>query len=68
MPRAESLPGLQSLGLPAFRSGGTVVFLKDGKTLRVDGSGLSAAALPAGLSRGEVAYGVAAAVVACWSE
>ena len=69
LPGARALEGMQSFGLHAFQAtDGHVVFLKDGKTLQVDASGLSGAALPAGFSRVDVAYGVAAAVVACWSE
>ena len=66
---ARALGGMQSFGLHAFQAAdGHVVFLKDGKTLHVDASGLTAAALPSGFSRVDVAYGVASAVVACWSE
>jgi hypothetical protein len=69
LPGARTLGGLQSLGLPGFETAaGHVAFLKDGKTLHVDASGLSGAALPSGFSRVGVAYGVASAVVACWSE
>lgn len=61
--------GMESFGFPAFQtSGGDVVFLKDGKTLQVDATRLPAASLPKGFARGEVAYSVASAVIACWSE
>ena len=57
------------MGLPSFATpDGNVAFLKDGKTLRVDASGLPATTLPQGSSNGEVAYAVAAAVVGCWTE
>jgi hypothetical protein len=66
---ARALGGMQSFGLHAFQAAdGHVVFLKDGKTLHVDTSGLAATALPSGFSRVDVAYGLASAVVACWSE
>jgi hypothetical protein len=61
--------GVQALGFPAFETrSGSVVFLKDGKTLRVDASRLDRSGLPAGFTRAETAYGVAAAVIACWTE
>lgn len=66
---AHRIVGLQSLGLPAFEAtGGRVGFLKDGQALVVDASGVPARDLPPGFSRTGVAYGVAAAVIACWSE
>lgn len=69
LPGATPLRGLQGLGLPSFETrAGDVVFLKDHKTLRVDPADLAAADLPAGYSRRDVAYAVASAVVACWSE
>jgi hypothetical protein len=69
LPGATPLRGVQSLGFPAFETrSGSVVFLKDGKTLRVDASDLATDGLPAGFTRSEAAYGVAAAVIACWTE
>jgi hypothetical protein len=69
LPGATPIRGVQSLGFPAFETrSGSVVFLKDGKTLRVDASGIVAHGLPAGFTRAETAYGVAAAVIACWTE
>ena len=66
---ATSIKGMQSFGFPAFQTeDGNVVFLKDGKTLRVDASAVPAAALPAGFSAEQSAYSVAAAVLACWTE
>ncbi|QNN51752.1 hypothetical protein [Nocardioides mesophilus] len=66
---ADSIDGMQNFGLPAFQTtDGVVVFLKDGKTLRVDATGLSASAFPPGFSAEQSAYSVAAAVIACWSE
>ncbi len=69
LPLSTSLRGVEGLGLPSFETPeGDVAFLKDHKTLWVDAGRLSRAGLPAGMSRTDVAYGVAAAVVACWSE
>jgi len=66
---AKPIKGLESFGFPAVSSAsGNVAYLKDGKTLRVDASSLSRAALPDGFSREEVAFGVASAVIACWTE
>lgn len=63
------LRGLEAFGLPSYEtSDGTVVFLKDGKTLEVDATSLPAAAGPRGESRNDVAYAVAADVIGCWSE
>lgn len=69
VPDATGIGGLQNLGFPSFESThGDVVFLKDHKTLWVDASRLDPARLPDGMSRQDVAYGVAAAVIACWTE
>lgn len=66
---AKTMRGMQSLGFPAFETaGGDVVFLKDHKTLWVDASKVTSSQLPAKFTRTDVAYQVAAAVVACWSE
>jgi hypothetical protein len=66
---ARRIVGMQSFGLPAFEStAGQVGFLKDGRTLLVDATGVPDGALPPGFSRMGVAYGVAAAVIACWTE
>ena len=65
----HALRGVQALGFPSYQSAsGHVVFLKDGKTLDVDASRLPASALPKDFSRSEAAYGVASAVIACWTE
>ncbi|MHA6764952.1 hypothetical protein [Streptacidiphilus sp. PAMC 29251] len=59
----------QGLGNPGFESaGGTVVILKDGKTLRVDATGMPAASGPNQLSRADLAYEVGSDVLGCWSE
>jgi hypothetical protein len=69
IPGEKPIRGVESFGFPAFEtSDGTAVFLKDGKTLRVDATRLSPAAMPAGFSRVDAAYGVAAAVIGCWTE
>lgn len=66
---AQPLRGLLGLGLPSFQTRrGTVVFLKDGKTLTVDATDLPPMAGPNHQSRTDVAYAVAAGVVACWTE
>lgn len=69
LPGATPVRGMENFGFPAFETpSGNVVFLKDGKTLRVDASALPGATLPDGFSRQEAAYSVASAVVACWTE
>jgi hypothetical protein len=71
IPGARPIKGLQNLGFPALEtpgSTGEVAFLKDGKTLLVDASRVVAKDLPPGFSRTAAAYGVAAAVIACWTE
>lgn len=68
-PKATALSGMQNFGFQAFQTpSGNVVFLKDGKTLQVDATALSRAALPSGFTRTDVAYGIASAVIACWTE
>lgn len=69
LPGAKQIKGLESFGFPAFETAnGSIVFLKDHKTLWVDGTRLAASGLPTSTSRTVVAYGVAAAVIACWTE
>lgn len=69
LPGARPIRGVQSFGFPAFETpAGQVAFLKDGKTLLVDASGVGASSLPRSYTASEAAYSVAAAVVACWSE
>lgn len=66
---SRTIRGAEAFGFPAFRTpDGNVVFLKDGKTLRVDASAVSRQGLPTGFSRMDAAYAVAAAVIACWTE
>ncbi len=69
LPAPRTIRGLAAFGFPAFATAhGDVVFIKDHKTLWVDASRLTAGDLPPGRSRADVAYGVAAAVIACWTE
>jgi hypothetical protein len=66
---STTIRGAEAFGFPAFQtSDGNVVFLKDGKTLRVDAGAVSRHGLPTGFSREDAAYAVAAAVIACWTE
>jgi hypothetical protein len=66
---AQPLGGLLNLGLPSYGTpDGTVVFLKDGKTLKVDASNLHHQPGAQQRSPVDVAYAVAAVVIACWSE
>jgi hypothetical protein len=66
---ATAIRGVQALGFPALETqDGHVAFLKDGKTLEVDATDVSTASLPQGLTRQQGAYGVAAAVISCWTE
>ncbi|MFK0181792.1 hypothetical protein ACIQVR_38235 [Streptomyces xanthochromogenes] len=63
------LTAAQGLGNPGYESaGGTVVILKDGKTLRVDATGMPATSGPHQLSRADLAYEVASDILGCWSE
>jgi hypothetical protein len=69
LPGATRIRGIENFGFPAFQTAdGDVVIIKDGKTLRVDATRLTRASLPKDFSRAEVAYSIAAAVVACWTE
>lgn len=65
----QPIKGVESFGFPAFETArGDVVFLKDHKTLWVDATRVADSDLRPGTTRAEAAYGVAAAVIACWSE
>jgi hypothetical protein len=69
LPGAQLIDGPENFGFPALQTAdGNVAFLKDGKTLRVDASGLPDASLPLGASHQATAYAIAAAVVGCWTE
>ncbi|SEM18374.1 hypothetical protein [Streptacidiphilus jiangxiensis] len=64
-----ALTAAQALGNPGYESAdGTVVVLKDGKTLRVDATALPAASGPHQLSRADLAYEVASDILGCWNE
>ena len=68
---ATPIKGLQNLGFPAVEVGGkaaSVAFLKDHKTLWADASKVAASDLTGGFDRMGAAYGVASAVIACWTE
>jgi hypothetical protein len=66
---ATEIRGLENFGFPAFETPqGDVVFLKDHKTLWVDATKLAGSDLPPDTSRQDIAYGVAAAVIGCWTE
>lgn len=67
---AQEIGGIYSLGLPAYEAGATVAFVRDGKTLEVDATGLRGGPFgkTADQSRAEVAYAVATSVLACWTE
>lgn len=65
----KPLTGLAGLGFPAFEdTTGTVVFLKDNATLQVNATALPPQLGPENISRTDLAYAVATAVLACWSE
>jgi hypothetical protein len=67
--RTHRLHGLQSLGLPSYESlDGTVVFLKDGKTLTVDATALTSGVGSHQGSPAEVAYQIGSDVIGCWAE
>lgn len=68
LPGATELRGMENFGFPAFASTDQVVFLKDGKTLRVDAAEVPKEALRDGYSQRDAAYAVASAVIACWTE
>jgi uncharacterized protein YceK len=66
---ARRISGMENFGFPAYQTqAGDVLFLKDGKTLHVDATGLSVASLPAGYDRADAAYSIASAVIGCWTE
>lgn len=64
---SHPLHGLSALGLPAYETtDGTVVFVKDDKTLHVDGTGLPRNAAN-GESRTDLAYTIATDILGCWN-
>lgn len=69
LPGAEEIEGMLGLGLPSFSTGdGVVAFLRDGKTLLVDATGLPEQLADGTMTRSEVAYAVASSVLVCWVE
>jgi len=63
------LDGMTGLGLPAYESShGTVTFLKDHMTLLVDASAVHGRVGPDHHTPTDLAYTLATAVLACWSE
>ncbi len=66
---ARDIEGLLALGMPAFTTdAGIVAFLRDGKTLLVDATRLPSELAGGTMTRDEVAYAVASAVLVCWVE
>lgn len=66
---AREIEGLLGLGMPSFTDdAGVVGFLRDGKTLLVDATRLPAELASGAMTRDEVAYAVASAVLVCWTE
>jgi hypothetical protein len=69
LPDASPITGLANFGFPAFETPqGDVAFIKDHRTLWVDATRVASSDLAPGTSRQDAAYGVAAAVIACWTE
>lgn len=66
---ARDIEGLLGLGMPSFTTdAGQVAFLRDGMTLLVDATRLPAELAGGTMTRDEVAYAVASAVLVCWVE
>ncbi len=64
----EEIQGLSNLGLPAYKTAdGNVVFVKDNMTLQVDGTGLTKTVGPHGVSRTELSFEIATAILGCWT-
>jgi hypothetical protein len=66
----KDLAGMYGLGLPAYETDdGTVVFIKDNKTLQVDATQLPDGLGPDNdLDQTGLAYAVATSVLACWEK
>ncbi|MBG0739838.1 hypothetical protein IV500_10620 [Paeniglutamicibacter antarcticus] len=65
----ESIDGLANLGLPAYKTAdGNVVFTKDNMTLQVDASALTETVGPHSVSRTELSFEIATAILGCWRE
>lgn len=64
----QPIAGLDSLGLPGYQTAsGTVIFLKDDKTLAVDATSLASPVGPAHISRSDFAYQIATDILGCWT-
>lgn len=64
----QPIVGLDSLGLPGYQTAaGTVIFLKDDKTLEVDATSLDSPIGPAQISRSDFAYQIATDILGCWT-
>jgi hypothetical protein len=65
----QPIEGLANLGFPAYKTAdGVVVFLKDNMTLQVDARKLTHKVGPHGVTRTAFSYGIATAILACWTE
>lgn len=65
---AVPVEGMANLGFPAFQTPVSAVFAKDNFVLTVDAAALPDALGPHDVSRDALAYQIATAVLACWSE
>lgn len=64
---ARDIEGMLGLGMPSFSTdAGMVGFLRDGKTLLVDATALPGELAEGTMTRDEVAYAIASAVLVCW--
>lgn len=64
----QQIVGLASLGLASFETPtGTVMFLKDDKTLEVDATSFSSRVGPALVSPTDFAYQIATDILGCWT-
>lgn len=64
-----AIKGVYSLGLPAYETeAGLVSFIREGKTLEVDATGLKGTKLGVeeDMTKAGIAYAVASSVLACW--
>lgn len=67
-PMAATLDGAKGLGDPGFESpDGIVVITKDGKTLRVDATGMPAASGPDKIAPADLAYEITTDILGCWT-
>lgn len=68
LPAAQPLLGLASLGLPGYQTpNGTVIFLKDDKTLSVDAAAMNGPIGSQRVSRTDFAYQIATDILGCWN-